>query len=68
MAIGLRPAFLCLTLCAAPAFGQSGLKLPERGELGIDPTELGGSPWGAAGASFAPNPAYFDPESFRRSG
>jgi len=34
----LRIAFLALVLPAAPAFAQSGLKLPERGEPGLDPT------------------------------
>jgi hypothetical protein len=33
-----RTALLGLLLCALPAFGQSGLKLPERGEPGLDPT------------------------------
>jgi hypothetical protein len=36
-------ALLSLAFCAAlagavPSFGQSGLRLPERGELGLDPT------------------------------
>jgi len=34
----LRRAILaCALLGAAPAFGQSGLRLPERGEPGLDP-------------------------------
>jgi len=33
-----RIALLATLLCALPAFGQSGLRLPERGEPGLDPT------------------------------
>ncbi|MDQ5849971.1 MAG: hypothetical protein M3544_13525 [Pseudomonadota bacterium] len=38
-----KRALLCLAFCAAlaaavPSFAQSGLRLPERGELGLDPT------------------------------
>lgn len=29
---------LCASLAALPAYGQSGLRLPERGEPGLDPT------------------------------
>jgi hypothetical protein len=31
-------ALLGTLLCALPAFGQAGLRLPERGEPGLDPT------------------------------
>jgi hypothetical protein len=33
-----RIALLSALLAALPAFGQSGLRLPERGEPGLDPT------------------------------
>jgi hypothetical protein len=33
-----RVALLGTLLCALPAFGQSGLRVPERGEPGLDPS------------------------------
>ena len=36
--VALRVIALLGLLCALPAFGQSGLRLPERGEPGLDPT------------------------------
>jgi hypothetical protein len=36
--VALRVIALAALLCALPAFGQSGLRLPERGEPGLDPT------------------------------
>jgi hypothetical protein len=36
--VALRVIALLALLCALPAFGQSGLRLPERGEPGLDPT------------------------------
>jgi hypothetical protein len=38
MAAWLRFAFLWALFAALPAFGQSGLRLPERGEPGLDPS------------------------------
>lgn len=38
MSLLCRVAFLAALLAAVPAFAQSGLKLPERGEPGLDPT------------------------------